>query len=91
MNTSSKIYVAGHNGMVGSVIVRSLLYTVILYIIYRSSKELDLCNQSAVEQFFATELPEHAFSGSERELVVLLLIILTEPTLSFKTCLSSVM
>lgn len=61
MNISSKVYVAGHNGMVGSAIVRLLKHLGYGNIITRSSSELDLRNQSAVNAFFEREKPEFVF------------------------------
>lgn len=66
MQLSSKIYVAGHRGMVGSAIVRKLQALGYSNIITRTSKELDLRNQSAVEMFFASEKPEYVFVASAR-------------------------
>lgn len=59
MNTNSKIYVAGHRGMVGSAIIRSLNSQGFNNIIFRTSAELDLRNQAAVNEFFETERPEY--------------------------------
>ena len=55
MQKNSKIYVAGHNGLVGSAIVRCLQNNGYQNIIYRSSKELDLREQNAVMDFFEKE------------------------------------
>lgn len=66
MNLSDKIYVAGHNGMVGSAIVRNLQAKGFSNIIYRSSKELDLRNQQAVNNFFATEKPDYVFLAAAK-------------------------
>jgi GDP-L-fucose synthase len=55
MNKSAKIYIAGHKGMVGSAIVRELIDQGYLNIIGKSSKELDLKDQSEVNIFFKTE------------------------------------
>ena len=52
MNKESNIYIAGHNGMVGSAIKRHLESRGFLNIIVRSKKELDLTDQSAVNKFF---------------------------------------
>jgi GDP-L-fucose synthase len=57
MNTSSKIYIAGHRGMVGSAIERNLRSKGFNNIITRTSKELDLRNQQAVNNFFEIEQP----------------------------------
>ena len=61
MQKNSKIYVAGHNGLVGSAIVRCLQNNGYQNIIYRSSKELDLREQNAVMDFFEKEKPEYVF------------------------------
>ncbi len=59
MNLSSKIYIAGHRGMVGSAIVRKLQEQGFSNIVTRTSKELDLRNQQAVADFFAAERPNY--------------------------------
>ena len=59
MLKSSKIYIAGHNGMVGSAIKRQLEKEGYQNIICRSSKELDLRNQKAVQDFFQEIKPEY--------------------------------
>lgn len=59
MNLSSKIYIAGHRGMVGSAIVRKLQEQGFSNIVIRTSKELDLRNQQAVADFFAAERPNY--------------------------------
>lgn len=61
MNQDSKIYVAGHRGMVGSAIVRELQRQGYSNIVVRTHKELDLCRQEQVEAFFAEEKPEYVF------------------------------
>jgi len=61
MHQQSKIYVAGHRGMVGSAICRLLEARGFEHIITRSSKELDLRNQHAVHDFFAFEKPDYVF------------------------------
>ena len=66
MNTSSKIYIAGYRGMVGSALVRKLEAEGYNNIIKRSSAELDLRNQSAVNNFFATEKPEYVFLAAAK-------------------------
>lgn len=58
MNKTDKIYVAGHRGLVGSAIVRSLKAKGYTNIIGRTHSELDLCNQAAVDEFFKTEKPD---------------------------------
>ena len=59
MNKDSKIYIAGHRGMVGSAIVRILNSKGFHNIVSKTSKELDLRNQQAVSDFFATEKPDY--------------------------------
>ncbi|NLL28818.1 MAG: GDP-L-fucose synthase [Bacteroidales bacterium] len=66
MNIEDKIYVAGHNGLVGSAIVRNLLQNGYKNIIYKSSKELDLRNQSAVNLFFENEKPDYVFVAAAK-------------------------
>jgi GDP-L-fucose synthase len=66
MEKNSKIYVAGHRGMVGSAIVRELQRQGYNYIITRTHKELDLCNQQAVNDFFETEKPEYVFLAAAK-------------------------
>ena len=66
MEKSSKIYVAGHRGMVGSAIVRKLTADGFNNLITRSSSELDLRNQADVEQFFAEEKPEFVFLAAAK-------------------------
>lgn len=61
MNKNSRIYVAGHRGMVGSAIVRELERQGYANIVTRTHAELDLCRQAAVEAFFETERPEYVF------------------------------
>ena len=61
MNLDSKIYVAGHRGMVGSAIVRELQRQGYTNIITRTHAELDLTRQEAVEKFFAVEKTEYVF------------------------------
>jgi GDP-L-fucose synthase len=58
MNNNSKIYIAGHRGMVGSAIWRALEAKGYNNLIGKTSKELDLRNQQKVHDFFATEKPE---------------------------------
>lgn len=66
MLIDSKIYVAGHRGMVGSAIVRELQSRGYSNIITRTSKELDLRNQAAVEQFFEEERPDFVFLAAAK-------------------------
>ncbi len=66
MEPNAKIYVAGHMGMVGSAIVRTLKKRGFTKIIYRRSSELDLTDQNAVQQFFALEKPEYVFLAAAK-------------------------
>ena len=66
MEKTSKIYVAGHNGMVGSAIVRELKKQGYNNIITKSRKDLDLINQDAVNAFFEKENPEYIFLAAAR-------------------------
>ena len=63
-----KIYVAGHRGMVGSAIVRTLLAqgTPADHIVTRTHAELDLCNQAAVQAFFAQEKPDQVYLAAAK-------------------------
>ena len=62
----SKIYLAGHAGMVGSAIMRRLLLDGYKNIITRTRAELDLTNQQAVRDFFMQEKPEYLFLAAAR-------------------------
>jgi len=66
MDKHSKIYVAGHRGMVGSALVRKLNSEGFNNIITRTSSELDLTNQQAVADFFSTEKPEFVFLAAAK-------------------------
>jgi GDP-L-fucose synthase len=66
MNKESKIYIAGHRGMVGSAIHRNLLQKGFTNIVYKTSAELDLRNQQAVNDFFAVEKPEYVFLAAAK-------------------------
>lgn len=66
MNKDSRIYIAGHRGMVGSAIVRALEANGYSDILTRSSKELDLRNQAAVSEFFAKEKPEYVILAAAK-------------------------
>jgi GDP-L-fucose synthase len=61
MNLADKVYIAGHKGLVGSAIVRTLEKKGFINLVYRTSKELDLRNQAAVEDFFTAEKPKYVF------------------------------
>lgn len=66
MEKNAKIYVAGHRGMVGSAIVRELVRQGYTNIITRTHKELDLCNQEAVNAFFEAECPDYVFLAAAK-------------------------
>ena len=66
MRKDSRIYVAGHRGMVGSAITRRLRKEGYTEIVVRTHKELDLTDQRAVEEFFRTERPEYVFLGAAK-------------------------
>ncbi|MCF8321912.1 MAG: GDP-L-fucose synthase [Flavobacterium sp.] len=66
MNLDSKIYVAGHRGMVGSAIVANLLQKGFTNILTRTSSELNLINQHDVADFFAAEKPEYVFLAAAK-------------------------
>ncbi len=66
MEKSAKIYIAGHRGMVGSAIVRKLNAEGYHNIIHRTSSELDLRNQQAVNDFFTTELPDYVILAAAK-------------------------
>lgn len=66
MNKDSKIYVAGHRGLVGSAILKTLQSKGYTNIIGRTSAELDLSNQLAVQEFFSSEKPEYVFLAAAK-------------------------
>ena len=66
MRPDSRIFVAGHRGMVGSAIVRRLLAEGASRLLLRSRSELDLTDQAAVEAFFAAEKPEYVFLAAAK-------------------------
>lgn len=66
MEKNSKIYVAGHRGMVGSAIVRELQRQGYRNLVLRTHAELDLTRQEAVEAFFAAERPEYVFLAAAK-------------------------
>lgn len=66
MNKNSKIYVAGHNGMVGSAIVRELIKQGYDNLVLKTHAELDLTRQVEVEKFFADEKPEYVFLAAAK-------------------------
>lgn len=66
MEKNSKIYVAGHRGLVGSAILRCLQAEGYANVITRTSKELDLTNQAAVLAFFEKEKPDYVFLAAAK-------------------------
>jgi len=66
VNKDSAIYIAGHRGMVGSAIARQLLKEGYKNLILRTSSELDLRNQQAVNDFFAQHKPEYVFLAAAK-------------------------
>lgn len=66
MNKDAKIYVAGHRGLVGSAITRRLQELGYTNLILKTHRELDLLNQQAVADFFATEKPEYVFMAAAK-------------------------
>ena len=66
MKKDSKIYVAGHNGMVGNAIVRNLMNSGYNNIVTRSRTQLDLTNQNQVKYFFENEKPEYVFLAAAK-------------------------
>lgn len=66
MNKDSKIYIAGHRGMVGSAILRNLQGRGYTNFVLRTHQELDLTDQKAVSDFFATEQPEYVFLAAAK-------------------------
>jgi GDP-L-fucose synthase len=66
MNKNAKIYIAGHRGMVGSAILRTLQARGYSNFVLRTSSELDLRNQQEVSDFFAKEKPEFVFLAAAK-------------------------
>ncbi len=66
MEKQNKIFVAGHRGMVGSAIVRKLQAEGFNNIVTKTSSELDLRDQKAVDSFFETEKPEYVFMSAAK-------------------------
>lgn len=66
MNKDSKIYIAGHKGLVGSAILRHLQKQGYTNLIYKTHRELDLTNQQAVADFFKHEQPEYVFLAAAK-------------------------
>ena len=66
MNKNSKIYVAGHTGLVGSAIIRQLRKEGYTNLVYRTHDELELTNQQNVFEFFKTERPDYVFLAAAK-------------------------
>ncbi len=66
MNTESKIYIAGHRGLVGSALMRQLDAHGYRNLVTRTHSELDLTDQAAVRAFFAAEKPEYVFLAAAK-------------------------
>jgi len=66
MDKDSKIYLAGHRGLVGSALKRKLESKEYTNLIFRTHKELDLTNQQAVNEFFEQENPEYVFLAAAK-------------------------
>tara|TARA_A100000164_G_C21807829_1_gene723978 strand:- start:188 stop:1117 length:930 start_codon:yes stop_codon:yes gene_type:complete len=66
LNLKDKIYIAGHNGMVGSAIMRNLIQKGYNNIVVKTSAELDLKNQAQVETFFNQERPKFVFLAAAK-------------------------
>src|SRR3989338_4516852 len=66
MEKNAKIYVAGHKGLVGSAITRALEQQGYQNLILKTRKELDLLDQKAVADFFASEKPEYVFLAAAK-------------------------
>ncbi len=66
MNKNSKIYIAGHRGLVGSALMRNLKSAGYTNLILRTHAELDLTDQAATEAFFAQEKPDYVFLAAAK-------------------------
>lgn len=66
IDTSAKIFVAGHRGLVGSAVVRKLHQLGFTNLLLRTHSDLDLTNQSAVESFFAAEKPQYVILAAAK-------------------------
>jgi len=66
MTKNSKIYIAGHRGLVGSAIVKNLESKGYSNLVYKTHSELDLTNQKAVEEFFKKEKPEYVILAAAK-------------------------
>lgn len=66
MNKDSKVYVAGHRGLVGSSILKALQEKGFTNLVYRTSSELDLTDKAQVDKFFLEEKPEYVFLAAAK-------------------------
>ena len=66
MDLNDKIYIAGHRGLVGSAIVRQLESRGFTNLLMRTHKELDLCNQAQVQDFFKKEQPDYVILAAAK-------------------------
>lgn len=66
MNKKSKIYIAGHKGMVGSAILRKFQKEDFTNLVLKTKEELDLTDQNSVEEFFKTEKPEYVIDAAAK-------------------------
>lgn len=66
MKKDSKIYVAGHRGLVGSAIIKELQRRGYTNIVVKTHQELDLTNQSEVAEFFALTKPDYVFLSAAK-------------------------
>ena len=66
MNKNSKIYIAGHRGLVGSAILNNLRSKGYTNFITKTHQELDLTNQKAVAEFFKNEKPDYVFLAAAK-------------------------
>ncbi len=66
MKLDSKIFIAGHHGMVGAAILRNLQRNGYTNLVVKTRQELDLTRQDEVEQFFSKEKPEYVFLGAAK-------------------------
>ena len=65
-NHNSKIYIAGHNGMVGSSIIRVLKSKGYTNLVFREHSDLDLIDQTSVKDFFLKEKPDEVYLAAAR-------------------------
>ena len=65
-SVNKKIYIAGHNGMVGSAILRNLQQNPHIEIITKSKNDLDLTNQNQVTDFFSKEKPDQVYLAAAK-------------------------